>query len=335
MNTNELFIDGYKLPKPLITDELITLFSQTKNGSKEARDKLIIHNIRLVLYEVKHKFKNVNYDKKDLVSIGNLGLVKAIETYDISKEIKFTTYAVTCIDNEILMFLRKLKKDDNVYSLNKVFHNKDGDEFKLEDYISDDRDFTEEIEIAENYKIIREIVKVLPDRDREIILLYFGFYNNRIYTQSEIADKMGLSYVSRLIIKIINRISETLESKGIIELHSNKSDIRKERKGKMPKLQTIYQYFKNYTKEQVDEMLTKLTEEEKALVTLRYGEDLNNPVAARLSKEQSNKFYGTLIPKMKRLLSNPTGERKPRKSIQKKETIQHSTIGKVEQTSNN
>lgn len=98
----------------------------------------------------------------------------------------------------------------------------------------------------------------------------------------------------------------------------------------MPRLQTIYEYFKNYTKEQVDEMLTKLTEEEKSLITIRYGEDLSNPVSIKLTKEQTDKFYGSLVPKMKRLLSNLTGERKPR---QKKEKIQQQS--KEQTTSNN
>ena len=105
----------------------------------------------------------------------------------------------------------------------------------------------------------------------------------------------------------------------------------------MPKLKTIYEYFKNYTKEQVDEMLTKLTDEEKALVTIRYGEDLNNPASTKLSQEQIDKFYGSLIPKMKRLLSNPTGKRKPRKprqsKIKIKQVVEEPTTG-IEETIN-
>ncbi len=179
MNTDELFIDGNKLPKPLSEDELHSLIQHSKDGSKEARDKIIIHNIKLVLYEVTSKFQNVDYDKKDLVSIGNIGLVKAIDTYDISKVIKFSTYAIRCIDNEILSFLRKLKKSNNVDSLDTaVFYNEDGSEIKIEDQISDDTDLVDDNETAETLKIIREVVKDLPERDREIIMLHFGFYND-------------------------------------------------------------------------------------------------------------------------------------------------------------
>lgn len=329
MNTDELFVDAHKLPKPLSEEELHRLLQHAKEGSKEARDKLITQNIKLVLYEVTSKFKNVVYDKKDLVSIGNVGLVKAIDTYEASKGIKFSTYAIRCIDNEILMFLRKLKRYNNVDSLDRVvFHNKHGDGTKLEDQITDDTDLVEDNETIETHKIIREVVKNLPERDREIIMLRFGFYNDRIYKYREIAEKMNItrSYVQKLIDRTVKKIGKILESEGVIELHSN---ARKEKKEEMPKLQTIYEYFKNYTKEQVDEMLTKLTEEEKSLVKIRYGEDLNHSVATKLTKEQRDKFYGTLVPKMKRLLSNPMAERKPR---QKKEKIQQQSI--IEQTTN-
>lgn len=96
----------------------------------------------------------------------------------------------------------------------------------------------------------------------------------------------------------------------------------------MAKLQTIYEYFKNYTREQINEMLTKLTEEESTLVTTRYGENLDNLVSTKLTKEQTHKFYGTLVPKMKRLLENPTGERRPRKPRQKKERVQQLAVEK-------
>ena len=134
MNTDELFIEGHKLPQPLSKEEVYKLIQEANEGSKEARDKLVTHNIRFVLYEVTNKFQKVDYDKKDLVSIGNLGLIKAINTYDLSKGFEFATYATRCIDNEILMFLRKLKKEQAVDSIDRViFQDKDGSEMKLGD----------------------------------------------------------------------------------------------------------------------------------------------------------------------------------------------------------
>jgi len=325
MNTNELFIDGHKLPKPLSKQEVYELLDKIKQGDEKARTKLVEHNIRLVLYEVTGRFNTVKYDKKDLVSIGNIGLMNAITTFDTTKKVEFATHATRCIDNEILMFLRKIKKHENVDSLDRTInHDKDGNELKIEDTLSDDTDIVEEYTDNETYRIIREIVKELPDRDREIIMLHFGFYNGETHTQKEIAEMLSISqsYVSRLITKIVKRVGKILEEKGLIELrtkdkdkHISKSNVIKEKGGqKMAReLQTIYQYFKYYTKEQVDAMLEKLSEEEKALITIRYGEDLNNPVSGKLNKEQTNKFYGSLIPKMKRLLANPNKEIKPRK----------------------
>ena len=324
MNTDEWLMDGHKLPQPLPKDETYKLFQLAATGSEEARDKLITHNIRLVLYEVSNKFLNVDYDKKDLVSIGNIGLLKAINTYDVSKEFEFATYAARCIDNEILMFLRKLKKHQNTDSIDRVvFRDKDGSELKLEDKLSDGSDLVEDHEQNETHNIIRKLVKKLPDRDKEIVMLHFGFYNDRIYTQKEIADKFNISqsYVSRLITKIVKRLGKQLEDVGVIELHEKPKTKEKEKdKKEMRRIQSIYEYFKDYTREQVDEMLSKLSEEEMALITLRYGDDLDNPVQSKLTKENTNKFYGFLIPKMKRLLANPTGEKKrnPRKPREKK-----------------
>lgn len=311
MNNYELFIDGYRLPQPLIKDELDKLIKEACSGSKEARDKLIIHNIRLVLHEVTNRFRNIDYDKKDLVSIGSIGLVKAVNTYDITKEVKFATYAVRCIDNEILMFLRKVKHDKNIDSIDKVlFYGKDGSELKLEDILSDDSDLVIDHENSETYKIIRQLINQLPDRDKEIIMLHFGFYNDRIYTQKEIADKFHISqsYVSRVITKIVNKLGKQLESVRFTELNIKpKVKLKEKTNRKMKKLQTIYEYFKDYTREQVDEMLIKLSEEERALIILRYGEDLDNPVQLKLTKEDNYRFYGLLVPKMKRLLANPYG----------------------------
>lgn len=304
MNTDELFIG--KLPQPLTKEELNNLIIKVSEGSHEARNKLIVYNIRLVLYEVIHRFEKVDYDKRELVSIGIMGLIKAINTYDISKNIKFSTYATRCIDNEILMFLRKLKKEQKVESIDRiVFYGKDSSELKLEDKLCDDSDLVEDYERNEIHNIIRELVKELPYRDREIVMLYFGFYNNRIYNQEEIADRLNISrsYVSRLIKENVIKMRKQLEDIGVIELHEKpKTKGKGKEKKEMRKLQSIYEYFENYNKEQVNEILSKLTEKEKALITLRYGENLDNPVQSKLNKEDSYKFYGLLIPKIEKII---------------------------------
>ena len=364
MNTNELFIDANKLPQPLPKSQVNELLDKVKHGDEDAIKMIIEHNIRLVLYQVNNKFKSVEYDKKDLVSIGNIGLIKAVTTFDKSKNVEFATYATRCIDNEILMFLRKLKKDQKVDSLDKtITHDKEGKELKIEDTISDENDIVEDYEKNITYKIIREIVKELPSRDREIIMLHFGFYNNKIHTQKEIADMMSISqsYVSRLITKIVKKLGIQLKKCGVIETtgKTNKKtvkidkstlqlsttpimdiqtqknieskeiameksiiDVEERSFGKMrgKKLQTIYKYLNEYTREEIDAMLNKLTEEEISLVKLRYGNDLDNPVVSSTwGKEETTKFYGSLIPKMKRLLSNPDGKRK--RNVKKTQNI--------------
>lgn len=205
-----------------------------------------------------------------------------------------------------------IKIDQDVDSIDGViFHDKDGNGIRLCDRLSDDSDLVEDFENAETYRIAREVVEELPNRDKEIIMLRFGFYDDKIYTQREIANKLNISppYVSRIIKETVNKLGQILESKGVIELHSKRENVKaKVEPKKMRKVKTIYEYFNDYTREQINEMLMKLTEEERSLVTVRYGENLDNPVSTKLTKNQVNKFYGTLVPKMRRLLakSKPT-----------------------------
>lgn len=222
MNTEEWFIDGSKLPSSLPRYEFNKLFKEAKAGSKEAVEKIVTHNIRLVLYEVSKKFKNTGYDHKDLVSIGNIGLLKALNSYDLTKEIAFPTYAVRCIDNEIAMYIRNNKKHQAVESLDKaVFINSDGSEITLEEQLSDDVDITENYDKLETYRAIRRAVDNLSGRDKEIVFLYFGFGDDAVLTQRQIATKLQLSqsYVSRVIKKIVKDIGKKLESEKYIELH--------------------------------------------------------------------------------------------------------------------
>ncbi len=198
----------------------------------------------------------------------------------------------------------------------------------------------------------------LKPREIDVLMLRYGFNDRNPMTLDELGKKYHLTHErvrqieAGAIMKI--RMSEHIKEFAAYTIHPEQSlqnieefrekyresknpyykvflkdDCKtKERNSEeeMPRLQTIYEYFKDYTKEQVDEMLTRLTDEERALVTIRYGEDLNNPVSTKLSKEQINKFYGSLVPKMKRLLSNPTGERKARKPRQRKVKVQQSVV---------
>ena len=238
MNTDGIFIDIDKLPQLLSKSQLNQLLDRVKLGDEEAIKMVAEHNIRLVLYQVNNRFKSVEYDKKDLVSTGNVGLIKAVTTFDKSKKVEFSTYAIRCIDNEILMFLRKLKKDQKADSLDKIItYDKEGNEVKIEDTISDETDIAENYEKIITYKIIREIVEELPDQEKEIIKLYFGFYNNEIHTQKEIADIMSISQsnVSKLVTKIVKKIAIQLKNRGVIETTgSTKKEAIKINKSTLP-----------------------------------------------------------------------------------------------------
>ena len=175
MTNEDLFVCS--LPQPLSKEKTYELL---KRKTKEDKDILITHNIRLIVYEILNKFKTVNYDKKELVSIGIMGLIKAVDTYDISKKVEFSTYAMKCIDNEILIFLRKLKKDQIIDSLEQTIYETDkGLEIKLKDILQSDSDLVKNIEEQEIYKIIRNIVETIPGKDKEIVKLYFGFYDGK------------------------------------------------------------------------------------------------------------------------------------------------------------
>lgn len=328
MNDNELFIEAHKLPDTLSKEELYSLIDKMNNeGDQKAFDKIIKHNIRLVLYQVMNRFATVLYNKKELVSVGNVGLIKAIRSFDTSKGLQFATYASRCIDNEILMFLRGVKKHKDVSGFEDIINvDKDGNSLNLEDILPSDENIENNYEDKEIYKIIRDLVDKLPPRDKEIITMFFGFNDERRYTQEEIANQLHISqsYVSRLIKKLVKKIGKDLEAKKVIELNpyiqlnskDKKIDKEKQESGKVKmsrKLQTIYEYFNEYKKEDINHVLSMLTEEEQELIALRYGNDLDNPVSSEnYSKDKHVKFYGCLIPKMKRLLDALVNGKKTR-----------------------
>lgn len=148
MTINEQIVAQYTTYEPLEKDELNRLIRAAKNGSKEAEERLVMHNLRLVLRQVFRRFGRIDYDKNDLISIGKIGLIKAINTYDVEKNFRFSSYAVKCIDNEILIFLRTIKDYQIIDSLDDVvFYGKDGSEKRLIDTLIDDSvNFVEELE---------------------------------------------------------------------------------------------------------------------------------------------------------------------------------------------
>ncbi len=202
-------------PKPLSTKEEADYLKRCKEGDKAARDKLIEHNLRLVAHIVK-KYNMIDKETDDLISIGTIGLIKAIDTFDEEKGIRLATYASRCIDNELLMMLRSGKRlSKEVYLYDPIGSDREGNEINLLDIIEEaEIDIVENIVLEDDIKKLYHIIgKVLTDREREIICLRYGLSNHREVTQREIAGKLGISrsYVSRIEKKALKKLRECFE----------------------------------------------------------------------------------------------------------------------------
>lgn len=202
-------------PKPLSTKEEADYLKRCKEGDKAARDKLIEHNLRLVAHIVK-KYNMVDKETDDLISIGTIGLIKAIDTFDEEKGIRLATYASRCIDNELLMMLRSGKRlAKEVYLYEPIGSDREGNEINLLDIIEEaEIDIVENMVLEDDIKKLYHIIgKVLTDREREIICLRYGLSNRKEVTQREIAGKLGISrsYVSRIEKKALKKLRECFE----------------------------------------------------------------------------------------------------------------------------
>ena len=199
-------------PEPLSSEEERIYLEKLKNGDKNARAKLIEHNLRLVAHIVK-KYDTKEKISDDLISIGTIGLIKGIDSFKHDKNIKLTTYAAKCIQNEILMYFRNNKKHNNDVSLNdSIGFDKDGNEINLIDVLkSDDEDIIDTLHNKDSINTLVKYLDILNSREREIIIKRYGLFNNDELTQKEISDKLNISrsYVSRIekraLLKIYKR----------------------------------------------------------------------------------------------------------------------------------
>ncbi len=201
-------------PKPLSAEEERICFEQMKNGSNDAKNKLIEHNLRLVAHIIKKYYSNSS-EQDDLISIGTIGLMKAVSTFNHEKGTRFATYAARCIENEILMYFRNKKKYAQDISLSETIDcDKDGNALSIMDVMADERSITEDIEeklAAE--KLYDVIEKNLLPREREIIYMRYGLKGQKAYTQREISKKLGISrsYVSRIEKKALDTLRERMD----------------------------------------------------------------------------------------------------------------------------
>ncbi|BFJ83957.1 RNA polymerase sporulation sigma factor SigE [Ruthenibacterium sp. CLA-JM-H11] len=209
------YINGPEiLPPPLSKEEERVVFAGLEQGSTDARDLLIVHNLRLVVY-IARKFESKTTSAEDLISIGTIGLIKAVNTFVPSKNIKLATYASRCIENEILMYLRKSSNRRQESSIDEPLNTDcDGNELLLSDVLgSDQNQVSLELEQCAECDMLRQAVDHLNPRERQIMELRFGLNGGKEHTQKEVADMIGISqsYISRLEKRIIKRLRGELE----------------------------------------------------------------------------------------------------------------------------
>ena len=198
-----------KLPPPLSREEEEYYLVMASDGDIFARDKLIEHNLRLVVFLAK-KYENTGVDLEDLVSIGSVGLIKGVNTYKLDKNIKLATYASRCIDNEILMFLRKNKRRRGEISFeDNLSFDSEGNELHLEDILGTDDDIvTKGLEKEFEKKLLYKEINKLNERDKKIMILRYGLFNQEEMTQKDVAKLLGISqsYISRIEKKVIKKL---------------------------------------------------------------------------------------------------------------------------------
>lgn len=214
-DTRVFYINGSEtLPPPLSKQEELEIMEQIKSGDDRGKEKLIVHNLRLVVY-ISKRFETAGASIEDLISIGTIGLIKAVNTFKPDKNIKLATYASRCIENEILMFLRKTSQLKNEVSIDEPLNTDwDGNELLLCDVLGSDPDIiNRDIENELEKKLLLKAVSNLSGRETLIMELRFGLNGKKEHTQKEVADYLGISqsYISRLEKKIIKRLKKELE----------------------------------------------------------------------------------------------------------------------------
>lgn len=214
---NNVFYVGSSdiLPEPLTKEEEIHYVELSMQGDNYARNKLIEHNLRLVVFLAK-KYENTNIDLEDLVSIGSIGLIKGVNTYRLDKNIKLATYASRCIDNEILMYLRKTKRKKSEVSFEaSLSFDSEGNELHLEDVLGTEKDIvTKNLDDELDKKILNTEINKLNKRDKEIMTLRYGLNGKEELTQKEVAELLGISqsYISRIEKKVIKKLGNIIKT---------------------------------------------------------------------------------------------------------------------------
>ncbi|MBR3817324.1 MAG: RNA polymerase sporulation sigma factor SigE [Clostridia bacterium] len=212
--TEVYYINGAdNLPPPLSREQEDEILGEIEMGNRKNTELLIIHNLRLVVY-IARKFENTGICVEDLVSIGTIGLIKAVNTFCPSKKIKLATYASRCIENEILMYMRKTANRKNEMSFDEPLNvDWDGNELLLSDVLGSDNDVVNRnIECLDEKRQLLKVVSGLAEREKKIMTMRFGLFGSKEYTQKQVADMLGISqsYISRLEKRILEKLKKEL-----------------------------------------------------------------------------------------------------------------------------
>ena len=216
------FLLGYlntnSFPKPLSDAEEQLYLRKMAEGDQAARDKLIEHNLRLVAHIVK-KFESTGIGREDLISLGTIGLIKAINTFDTEKKIRVATYAARCIENEILMYIRSIKNSKNdCYLSDPIGQDKEGNEMTLNETLGSDPDeIFQQVELEDDKRMLNESLQVLTPKERYVIVCRYGLGQREARTQREIAKDLGISrsYISRIEKKAIAKLQVAMNKQGL------------------------------------------------------------------------------------------------------------------------
>lgn len=290
-------------PKTLSKEELTDLFLRFQSGDLAAKDKIIIHNIGLVKSIVKEKFSKYMIDSDDLISIGTIGLIKAINSFDIKREVAFSTYAYKIIYNEIQKELQKNKNSISAISIsNPLLNNSDNKEYTLENTlysnINLEYDYTEQ----ELHKAINNFIENLNKSEKDILKLYFGFYSVGPITQEQIATKYKTTKanISLIISDLLNRLKYNLEQQNLKE----KEKVTKVGKYHNGKARNIYEYFYEHSKKDTEYVLSQLNDYEKKYINLKFNMSFNQIAEVlNISSKEVLSLNAEVIAKMKRLFN--------------------------------
>lgn len=274
------------MPKSIDKKDMIEYFIKFQNGDMQARESIITSNLRLVPYIVSNKFQNIDYDTDELISIGIVGLIKAVDTFKVEKSIEFATYASRCICNEILMAIRRNKKRrlDNFLG-DVIAEDGNGEKLTLEDILPYGEYVDEVYEKKETSIEIRKVLEKLPERDKKIVMLYFGFIDNKTHSQAEISEMFGLSqsYITRVLKKNLEIIKKELKKSSIIEmgyLETNFNII----------VETLTKILEVYTKDRISEVVKDLSKKDSVLLQKVY--------CSSVREKEIEILHDTIIPKV-------------------------------------